>query len=395
VRWTHEKSDSPAPEPLPSHLQRPSLQRTLLWVGTWKLALLTLGCAVAVCAPQFFNLEEFVGSFHRVGIAPGSLASRLSTWDAQYYLHLAESGYAPGHESAVFYPLWPALMRLAMPLAGGSALVAGLLLSHLLFLAACALLYRQVEAKHGARAAAASVLVLLAHPGALFCGLVYTESLFLLLSVGLFVALEQRRFGHAALAAALLPLTRAVGAFAVLPIAWIAYRERDLRACATLLAPLLGLACYFAWMHAWTGDAFSGMEAQRYFKPDGSLAKLLDPLGFARELLTVHWLIGGRGGALDRVALIASLAGLVWMWIGRRCSFEEWIWMAALCIVSAVTMSLMSFMRYAAVLTPLFVALGVAAARAEDPRMWRIALRLALAVQALFFVVHTSNYWIG
>lgn len=45
--------------------------------------------------------------------------------------YLIERGYSPGVMSNAFYPLWPILVRLVLPLFGGNALLAGTVLSNL------------------------------------------------------------------------------------------------------------------------------------------------------------------------------------------------------------------------------------------------------------------------
>ncbi len=152
-------------------------------------------------------------------------ASHFGTWDAAHYLFLGEEGYQPGMPSCAFYPLWPLLVSGASGLTGGSQMWGGLMLSNVISLAAWVLFYQLAAQRWGQRAGNWSLAFLLAFPGSLFFQFNYTESLFLLLVMGLWYGLEKRRYGVAALAAGLLPLTRAVGVFAVLPIAWHALRE--------------------------------------------------------------------------------------------------------------------------------------------------------------------------
>ena len=147
-------------------------------------------------------------------------ASHFATWDAAHYLRLSEVGYAHEVPSCAFYLLWPLLVRWLSPVFGGSHLVTGLVLSNVLSLAAWGLFHRLVARRWGEGAANWSLVFLVACPGALFFQFNYSESLFLLLVLGLWWGLEARRDGWAWLAACLLPLTRGVGVFAVLPIAW-------------------------------------------------------------------------------------------------------------------------------------------------------------------------------
>ena len=111
-------------------------------------------------------------------------------------------------------------MRWTAPLAGGSHLIAGLVLSNLFSLAAWVIFYQRVRRWWGASVAGWALAFLIVFPGSLFFQFLYSESLFFLLVMLLWWGLEEKRWGLAWAAALLLPLTRAVGVFAVLPIGW-------------------------------------------------------------------------------------------------------------------------------------------------------------------------------
>lgn len=124
-------------------------------------------------------------------------ASHFATWDAAHYLYLSEVGYQRHVPSCAFYPLWPLLVRWAAPLAGGSHLIAGLVLSNLFSLAAWVLLYERVRRRWGKSVASWALVFLISFPGSLFFQFHYTESLFFLLVMLLWWGLEERRWGLA------------------------------------------------------------------------------------------------------------------------------------------------------------------------------------------------------
>ncbi len=154
-----------------------------------------------------------------------TFASHWATWDTAHYLYLCEEGYGPGIRSVAFYPLWPLGLRAAAPVFGSNPLVAGLVLTNVCSFAAWALVYERVRRRWGTPVAGWTLVLLVAYPGSLFFQFPYTESLFLLLVGLLWWGLEERRTGLVWTAGLLLPLTRAVGVFAVLPIAGQALRE--------------------------------------------------------------------------------------------------------------------------------------------------------------------------
>ncbi|MCP5516952.1 MAG: hypothetical protein H7A45_06795 [Verrucomicrobiales bacterium] len=200
-----------------------SQARAVGWPLAHKAAylVLLLGSLVA-----WGNLDW--GQFHTVNVrwpreGEPVFASHFATWDGAHYLLLSEEGYAEGLPSCAFYPLLPMLIRAAGPLFGGNHVIAGLALSNVFSLAAWTLFYRLVSRRWGRLAAIWSLVFLITFPGSLFFQFIYSESLFLLLLVLLWLGLEERRYGLAAVFAVLLPVSRGVGAFAVLPLAWHAF----------------------------------------------------------------------------------------------------------------------------------------------------------------------------
>ncbi|MDA1278063.1 MAG: mannosyltransferase family protein [Verrucomicrobia bacterium] len=189
--------------------------------------------------------------------------SHFATWDGAHYLSISKDGYIPGSESCAFYPLWPFLIRTCSFLFFEQHFWAGIVLANLLSLGGLLLFHRLVVDLEGIEIANWSVILLLAFPGAIFLSLIYTEPLFFLLSILFFLLLFRQRFWLAAVIAFFLPLTKAIGVFAIVPLAWQLWLRRPPRKTYLCLAgPCLGYLCYFLTMRIWTGNAFEGFEAQ-------------------------------------------------------------------------------------------------------------------------------------
>jgi hypothetical protein len=190
----------------------------------WLLGLKGVYLALVFGAVWFWNdfdTEKFYAVNARWPRESGPVfASHFATWDAAHYLYLSEVGYDAGVPSCAFYPLWPLLVRGFAPLMGRSHVLAGLVLANASSLAAWMLFHRSVARRWGESAANWALVFLIAFPGALFFQFNYTESLFLLLVMLLWWGLERQHYGLVWVAAGLLPLSRGVGVFAVLPIAW-------------------------------------------------------------------------------------------------------------------------------------------------------------------------------
>jgi hypothetical protein len=239
---------------------------------------LALGAAVAVKAAVVVTI--LVGHFTVPFSEPGywsnfaypieeepSLRSAFKTWDGNHYLYLADRWYGPKHISNAFYPLLPALMRAAAPLAGGDALLAGLAVSLVSAVAAVGYLFALTRAWRDEATALRACLLALAFPTAFYFGLLYSEAPFLLLALALFFHLRRGDLVPSLVCAAALPLTRPTGLLVAVPaLVAVFTAEPGLRPTARkLLVPLAfaaGFAAYLGVLYAATGDALAGFEAR-------------------------------------------------------------------------------------------------------------------------------------
>jgi hypothetical protein len=329
-------------------------------------------------------------------------ASHFATWDGAHYLFLSEVGYGPGVRSNAFYPLYPLLVRWASVFTGGSHLLAGLVLANLCSLAGWVIFHEVTRRRFGADTARWALALLVAFPGSLFFQFVYTEGLFFLLVMVLWMGLERQRYGWAWIAALLLPLTRAVGLFCLLPIAWHLVTRRPLGwmrrwgverwdppetstaasgpvnpagflPYSLLLAPVAGWVFYLALMWRWTGDPFDGMAAQRYWGAH-SIANLINVPKFVVALFSPSEWHAFRGSILDRGMFILLLYGLPLMW---RLGKDQLVWAYVLGILPAMSGTFTSFTRFESIAFPLFIAWGAFLARRTGH--WTRLLALAVS----------------
>lgn len=403
------------------------------WLVGFKATYLAAVLA-GVCLWNDFDEGKFYGVMARWPREGGPVfASHFATWDAAHYLYLSEVGYHTGVPSCAFYPLWPLLVRRFAPLVGGSHVLAGVLLANAFSLAAWVLFHGLVARRWGESAANWALIFLIAFPGALFFQFNYTESPFLLLVLLLWWGLEEQRHGWAWLAASLLPLSRGVGVFAVLPIAWYALKPaapwlkakmaqaswqsgagwmpallwaRSCRAGAgevpgsdaapsvtlplrevagrawLLAAPLLGWAAYLVLMGSWTGNPFEGFEAQKYWGVH-SIGNLWNVPKFVLGFFTPTEWHAFRGSVLDRCAFLLLLYCLPVMW---RMDKGLLVWACVLGILPAMSGTFTSFTRFASCAFPMFIALGVFLGRRE----WRWPRYALLTV---FVTLHVVLAW--
>ena len=197
-----------------------SPRRILIWLLLFKLGYL-LAVFLAVRSWPALDSEVFERVHQHWPRQGGPVfATHFATWDTAHYLYLSEVGYSAGVPSCAFYPLWPLLIRAFAVCTGGNHLVSGLILANLFSLAGWWLFYFLVCKRFGARAATFGLLFLLVFPGSLFFQFPYSESLFFLLLMLLWLGLETDCSFVLLGSAFLLPMTRAIGVFCLVPIAW-------------------------------------------------------------------------------------------------------------------------------------------------------------------------------
>lgn len=374
--------------------------RVVTFLVAWKAAFFALVYLSIRLLPNLFSQRLYWGSFHFPPSAPPPPWIELQTWDAQHYLYLAEYGYFAGEPSSAFFPLWPYCIKAIAPLVGGSYLVAGLILSNVLSIAALTLLWRCVLRRFNDRAVADTTLVLaICYPGALFFSFPYSEALFLLIAVVAVDAISRGDWKTAALVSFFLPLVRGIGIFIGVPMLvafvrdWRATRKPNLAQLGWMTLPVAGVGCYFAFMYIETGSPTSGMNAQSAFISQRSLVDLIDVRGLLSALGDVQWGHAYKTSALDRVFFVAFVAALVVLW---RRDPDKTLWWYALPIglIPAMT-SLMSYTRYVVVVFPVFVAgaLVLASERRRHAR-WLVVGAL-LAVQVLLTIRHVNFRWAG
>jgi hypothetical protein len=384
-----------------------SWRRVLLWTLLFKLVCLSLTFAALRFWPDM-DPNHQLGNQPWLQDHPSFPDRHLVTWDAAHYLYLSETGYKRGVPSCAFYPLLPLLMRWTAPLFGGSAIASGMVLCNALSAAAFALFYRVAARRFGARTGFWSLLFLAVYPGSLFYQFIYSEGPFFLLVMLLWLGLEEERYGLAWAGALLLPLSRAVGVFCVLPIAWHLVARKplwparraadspddtgepsaasDFRANRRLYwllgAPLLGWAGYFALMWFWTGNPWEGFQAQRHWGVH-SVWNLINAPKFVWALFTPTDLHAFTGSLVDRCVFLFFLLLLPTV---RRLGTDLLVWTYFLGILPAMSGEFTSYTRFASVCFPFFLALG--AFRSTDRPAWLLRYWLA----ALLFL-HAMLLW--
>jgi MFS family permease len=189
-------------------------------------------------------------------------------WDSKHYQTIATTGYTFAGEiwpNIAFFPLYPLLIRVFMPLVFGSATIAALLIANLALFVAVLLLFDLVASDFDHITAYRSVLMLLLFPTSFYLVAGYTESLALALAVAAVWAMRRERWWLAGAAGFFLALTRVPGIMIapVLTCAYLQHHSWNWRALLrppflAVLLPPLGLASFmlYQWLSFDTPVAF-------------------------------------------------------------------------------------------------------------------------------------------
>ena len=208
-------------------------------------------------------------------------------WDAGWFARVAESGYRDGLGTPAFYPLFPALMRVASELPGVGLYLGGVLVSLVASLAAFALLYRLAADLFDESVARRSVIYLGVFPTVVFLQLPYSESLFLAFAIGVFLAAEHGRLVTAGALAGCALLTRPVGFALLAAIALFALRDRRFRggiAAIGIAIALFGL--YPLWLVHDGRSALAFLHAEAAWERHRSS---LGPIGGVLDGMRAAW----------------------------------------------------------------------------------------------------------
>jgi len=272
----------------------------------------------------------------------GDILGAWNQWDAPHYLTIAASGYSAtaNPEYIVFFPLFPALIRLGSVLA--EPLVVASVISAVCTVVAAVGLYRLARLDAPRAVARAAVVLMLVFPTAFAFAAPYTESLFVASVVWSFLDARRGDWRGAGLLAMVASLTRLQGAFLLpaLVVECLLARRRLDRQALWLLLPLIGPIAYLLINQAVFGDPLRFLAMQREFwyhenampwqvigdlvrdvvtwtgGVDWATTYLVPLVGFGLLTVTSAWTIASRRSrpsyAVYAIVTLASLSTLTW-----------------------------------------------------------------------------------
>jgi hypothetical protein len=316
--------------------------------------------------------------FPYLGVAPAQNIG-LALWqrfDANWYLKIAARGYDGSDGSTVYFPLYPMLIRVFSWIM--DPLFAALLISNIALIGVLVLLYRLASKLVDVATTRRALAYLLMFPTAFFLMGAYTESLFLLFTLGNFHAASQRRWVWAALWGACAALTRLQGVLLLIPLLYMLWRERKTFAWKEFI--LRGLPLALIPLSTFSFLAYSNLSLFNTYQ--GTLnARFVFP--WENIWAAVSVLAHGEGAIVDALNLIVTLGSLAIMVpVWKKLPLEYTLYALLMLIAPMFRMTtlqpLVSMSRYAVVIFPMFIILGM---WGEKPWVNRLVLYTSVLLQ--------------
>ena len=326
-----------------------------------------------------------------------------SRWDAQHFVIVAEHGWtgpiAEPARPAAFFPLYPLSMRALMTI-GFPPILAGLVVSAVASVVACAFLIKLADEEIGEGAGRRAALYLLLFPTAVFLAAPYSEALFLAGAIPAFYFARRGEWLRTGPFAAVAMASRAAGGFLLFGLffefvrqglrdrSWPARRTRDAAiAIAVGLTPFV-LYCLYLWKAR--GTPFQFFIDQR----DGWGRTFVGPVESflatwnTREGMTypTNWIFAWR------IEILAAFAGVmisVWALVKR-----EWGYAAYMGIFMVALMTSTWYFSIPRMLLSFFpVMLLMAKATYGRPERHEMTLLVLAPIATLGVVVFTRGAW--
>jgi hypothetical protein len=325
------------------------------------------------------------------------LRGEVLTADVNWYIGIAQHGYdqmpfnVDVPRNWAFFPMFPLVLHLAAQ-ATGEFVITGMVLSHVFFLLALVLLYRlSLLFEMSREDAERSLFYLAVFPTSYFFSLPLPESLFLMLTVASIYFAKSERWWLAGLCGAFASATRTTGVL-LLPALAVLYWEmyRPLRPVRGLrkdglwifLVPA-GLVSFMIYLHVITGNAlaFKGAMAAWGRKAGFFFSPLIDYLGQPTEI-AAHW----DFRLLNFLAVVIALICGIVLLKRRRFALATYTILAVLVALSSAL--LQSQARYAMVVFPVYMTLGMVGRRAMPDQLIRAVFLVLLALMSALFAAH-------
>ncbi len=334
--------------------------------------------------------------------SPFRLLDVWGRWDASWYIDIALHGYSlrgpieTTQSNVAFFPLYPFSIRALLFLTPESwhtpeiALLIGVILSNIAFLAGLVVLYRLTMLLLGDREVARRTMwYTVLFPASFLFVSAYTEGLFFLLTVAAFYMAFRRTWWAAGILGALATLARPSGILLFLPLSWIyaesiAWKMRRVRWNSLWLALLpLAFIGFMVSLQPLTGDWVAPLRAQEAWS--STLAAPWDTI-FTPQIGVVPFMTRIEQALTIGGLVLAALAAI------KLPSKALALYIALLIIAMLFKGQLLATTRYLGTAFPIFMTLAIYGKyRTVD----RVILIGSAATQALLMAAWVRFYWVA
>lgn len=392
------------------------IKKLLQWFFLWRVLLFVPIIIGSVVLPIRKDYEYTLATYFLTPVHPirHLLLWPWANFDGIYYLLIAAKGYTV---NGGFFPLFPLAIRMVSSVFGTLLpfdplqFAVAMILVNLCTIGSMILLYSLVRLDYPKHVAWRTVWIYLLFPTAFFLVSVYTESMFIVFVLSAFYFARRERWILAGICGMMVTATRIVG-IAIFPAlvyefilqhgGFSAFMSRlkngsislVIRAAPIVLVPL-GLAGYLWYsLYKW-GDAFYFIRAQGNMQNNRSVSVIIllpqTLFRYAKILITLapvtyEWWI----------AVLEVLSCVFILWVGyvawkERIRRSYLLYAVLAFLIPASTGSLTGLPRYALVLFPLFMVLGL-------PRMKRFVIYYRIIspmLLAVLLMLYSRGYFVG
>jgi hypothetical protein len=322
-----------------------------------------------------------------------NLVDMHNRWDTFWYLDIVKNGYHLNTDNTlanvVFFPIYPALIKILGTILLGNFVLAGWILSMTFLVLSCIYFYRFVRQFHPEIDPELPILLMLVFPTAFFFNVVYTESIFLFFTITTFFYAFRKNFLLAGSIAFVGALTHSNGVFLALPILWKIVEANGWKNMLKLKSWKSWLPVFFAPIGSFLFLGYDWLkfgDPMLFFKIQSAWGRSFS-INWDHFSLFSHPSIANM--CIDIFLAIFIISAVVVVW--KKLSPLYAIFMSTTLIAAFTSGTLMSVGRYSLVMFPLFILL--AGIKNKTLQLgWILLSTLFFAMDIILWV---NNYWAG
>lgn len=325
----------------------------------------------------------------------------FANWDSGWYLSIAKQGYhfIEQTTNAVFFPLYPLLIRYLGNIFNLDYLLTGLIISLLAIFVALFYFYKLIKIDYPENIAWSSLIFLLIFPSAIFFTLVYTEALFICLAIMLFYYARQKQWALVGIIGFFISLTKPWGIALLIPMLFEYYQtlnfsfKKTNKEIVYLLLMPVGLILYVQFLKIKFGSYLIFMSGQKMWHADNAYNFWLT---FKNYFNNIFIYISDNPAyqsaiTLDFIFLIFGLIAGFYIFFKIRKSYG--IYTLLTCLIPAVSGIFVSMSRYLLVAFPIYIMLAL---WSEKNKLMQFSIYLILiTLFSLFTILFIHNYWVA